>query len=118
LVPCVFCDAIAAAADAIGELEHELMLMLPLGVADLSNVRAAPLSPSGGGGSRIGRVPLSDQSPACNYYAPFVSLTEESLRTAMGQGITVSFTYDPHWSEQGHAVVARHLAARLRTVGA
>jgi hypothetical protein len=42
----------------------------------------------------------------------FVPLTEP-LRAATARGIPVYFTFDPHWTEQGHAVVARHVAARL-----
>jgi hypothetical protein len=42
----------------------------------------------------------------------FVSLTA-ALRDAMGRGIPVYFTYDPHWTEQGHRVVAEHLADSL-----
>jgi hypothetical protein len=42
----------------------------------------------------------------------FVSLTAP-LREAMAQGVPVYFTYDPHWSEQGHAVAARHLATHF-----
>jgi hypothetical protein len=38
----------------------------------------------------------------------FVSLTEP-LRNAVGQGVPVYFTYDPHWTEEGHAVAARVL---------
>ena len=39
----------------------------------------------------------------------FLPLTA-SLRDAIGRGIPVYFTYDPHWTEQGHAVVAAHIA--------
>jgi hypothetical protein len=42
---------------------------------------------------------------------PFLSLTEP-LRAAMAEGIPVYFTYDPHWTEQGHAIVAAHLKGR------
>jgi hypothetical protein len=42
----------------------------------------------------------------------FVPLTEP-LRAAMARGIPVYFTFDPHWTEQGHGVVARHVASRL-----
>jgi hypothetical protein len=42
----------------------------------------------------------------------FVSLTAP-LRDALGRGVPVYFTYDPHWTEQGHAVVAGHLASIL-----
>jgi hypothetical protein len=42
----------------------------------------------------------------------FVALTAP-LREAMAAGIPVYFTYDPHWTEQGHAVVASYLAQRL-----
>lgn len=35
----------------------------------------------------------------------FIPLTEP-LRKAMSRGIPVYFTYDPHWTEEGHAVVA------------
>jgi hypothetical protein len=43
----------------------------------------------------------------------FVSLTDP-LRDALARGIPVYFTYDPHWTEQGHRVVAGHLADSLR----
>jgi hypothetical protein len=39
---------------------------------------------------------------------PFVSLTEP-LRRAVGEGVPVYFTYDIHWTEEGHAVAARAL---------
>jgi hypothetical protein len=42
----------------------------------------------------------------------FVSLTAP-LRDAVARGIPAFFTYDPHWTERGHAVIAAHLAARL-----
>lgn len=43
----------------------------------------------------------------------FRSLTPV-LRARMAEGVPVFFTYDPHWTEEGHAVVAAHLAASLR----
>jgi hypothetical protein len=43
----------------------------------------------------------------------FVSLTAP-LRDAVARGVPAFFTYDPHWTEQGHAVVASTLAAALR----
>jgi hypothetical protein len=43
----------------------------------------------------------------------FVSLTPV-LRARMAEGVPVFFTYDPHWTEEGHAVVAAHLAESLR----
>lgn len=42
----------------------------------------------------------------------FVPLTEP-LRAAIAAGIPAYFTYDPHWTEQGHQAVARHLAPHL-----
>jgi hypothetical protein len=42
----------------------------------------------------------------------FVSLTAP-LRDAAARGLPVFFTYDPHWTEQGHRVVAGHLASAL-----
>jgi hypothetical protein len=44
--------------------------------------------------------------------AGFVSLTGP-LRDAVARGVPVYFTYDPHWTEQGHAVVAEVLASVL-----
>jgi hypothetical protein len=43
---------------------------------------------------------------------PFVSLTG-ALRTAVARGVPAYFTYDPHWTEQGHDVVAAALGAAL-----
>jgi len=43
----------------------------------------------------------------------FVSLTPV-LRARMAEGIPVFFTYDPHWTDEGHAAVAAHLADFLR----
>ncbi len=42
----------------------------------------------------------------------FVSLTPV-LRARMAEGVPVFFTYDPHWTEAGHAVVAARLAESL-----
>jgi len=42
----------------------------------------------------------------------FLPLTDP-LRAAMARGIPVYFTFDPHWTEQGHAAVARYVASRL-----
>ncbi|RIK92982.1 MAG: hypothetical protein DCC71_24275 [Proteobacteria bacterium] len=42
----------------------------------------------------------------------FASLTAP-LRDAMARGVPVFFTYDPHWTEEGHAVVAEALAPLL-----
>jgi hypothetical protein len=43
----------------------------------------------------------------------FVSLTEV-LREHVAEGVPTYFTYDPHWSDEGHAAVAAHLATTLR----
>ena len=42
----------------------------------------------------------------------FVSLTKV-LRDRVAAGVPVYFTYDAHWTEEGHAAVAAHLAASL-----
>jgi hypothetical protein len=42
----------------------------------------------------------------------FVSLTA-LLRERIAEGVPAYFTYDPHWSDEGHAAVAVHLAATL-----
>ncbi len=43
----------------------------------------------------------------------FISLTTP-LRERVAAGVPVYFTYDQHWTEQGHAAVAAILAASLR----
>ena len=43
----------------------------------------------------------------------FVSLTAV-LRERVAEGVPVYFTYDAHWTEEGHVAVAAHLAALLR----
>jgi hypothetical protein len=43
---------------------------------------------------------------------PFVSTTAV-LRDAVGRGVPAYFSYDPHWTEAGHAVVAEMLAEAL-----
>lgn len=43
---------------------------------------------------------------------PFVSTTAV-LRDAIGRGVPAYFSYDPHWTEAGHAVVAERLAEAL-----
>lgn len=43
--------------------------------------------------------------------------TTAALRDAMGRGEQVYFSYDPHWTPLGHAVVARTIAERLRARG-
>jgi len=43
----------------------------------------------------------------------FVSLTKV-LRERTAEGVPTYFTYDPHWSDEGHAAVAAHLATTLR----
>lgn len=43
----------------------------------------------------------------------FRSLTPV-LRARMAEGVPVFFTYDPHWTEEGHAAVAAHLAESLQ----
>lgn len=43
---------------------------------------------------------------------PFVSTTA-ALREAIARGIPAYFTYDPHWTEAGHAVVAERVAAAI-----
>lgn len=43
---------------------------------------------------------------------PFVSTTA-TLREAVASGIPAYFTFDPHWTAEGHAVVARRLEEAL-----
>lgn len=43
---------------------------------------------------------------------PFISTTAP-LRAAVARGVPAYFTYDPHWTEAGHAVVAEWIAAAL-----
>jgi hypothetical protein len=38
---------------------------------------------------------------------------ERGVRRQMGRGEQVYFTYDPHWTELGHAVVAEEVARVL-----
>ena len=42
----------------------------------------------------------------------FVSLTKV-LRERIAEGVPAYFTYDPHWSDEGHVAVATHLATIL-----
>ena len=42
----------------------------------------------------------------------FVSLTKV-LRERIAEGVPAYFTYDPHWTDEGHAAVATHLATAL-----
>ncbi|MCU0668539.1 MAG: hypothetical protein MUF70_04210 [Myxococcota bacterium] len=42
----------------------------------------------------------------------FVSTTEV-LRAAVARGVPAYFTYDPHWTEAGHAVAAERIATAL-----
>ena len=43
----------------------------------------------------------------------FISLTNV-LRERIADGVPAYFTYDPHWTDEGHAAVATHLAPTLR----
>jgi hypothetical protein len=43
---------------------------------------------------------------------PFVSTTA-TLREAIARGVPAYFTFDPHWTEAGHAIVAERLAEAL-----
>jgi hypothetical protein len=43
----------------------------------------------------------------------FVSLTA-MLRDRVADGVPVYFTYDAHWTEEGHAAVSAHFARVLR----
>jgi hypothetical protein len=44
---------------------------------------------------------------------PCLSLTEP-LRAAVAAGVPAYFTYDPHWTREGHVVAAREVAAAAR----
>ena len=44
---------------------------------------------------------------------PFVGLTH-SLRRAVADGVQAYYSYDQHWTPDGHAIVAEHLAASLK----
>lgn len=47
---------------------------------------------------------------------PFWSVTE-ALRQAASRGVQVYYTYDQHWTAEGHAAVARQLAEDLTAAG-